>query len=176
MKRIMLSLGGAALVAVLAASPARADTASFDKAMQPVLTQYLTIHKALSGDTVKGVAKAAKKLASLTKALKPKRVTGKHAKHYATLPAKLKAAAQKVAKAKGIKAQREAYKALSRPMALWATMSKPAGVNVVFCSMAKGSWLQRTKAIRNPYYGAKMLTCGQVIGGKHRGHADGHMK
>ena len=45
-------------------------------------------------------------------------------------------------------------------MAMWATMSKPAGVNVVFCSMAKASWLQTDKKIRNPYYGKKMLTCG----------------
>ena len=71
---------------------------------------------------------------------------------------------------------RDAFKELSRPMAMWVTMSKPAGVNVVFCSMAKGSWLQTDAKIRNPYYGAKMLSCGQIIGGTHKGKASGHMK
>lgn len=176
MKRTLLSLTGAALAAGLAASPARAGAETFDEGMQPILAQYLKIQAALAGDHDKGVAKAAARIAKITRALKPKTVKGKHAAHYAKLPAKLKAAARAVAKAKGLKARREAFKALSRPMALWATMSKPKGVNVVFCSMAKASWLQRGKTIANPYYGSKMLRCGQVIGGKHKGHADGHMK
>ena len=50
----------------------------------------------------------------------------------------------------GHRKQREAFKELSRPLAMWATMSKPAGLNVVFCSMAKGSWLQRDKTDRQP--------------------------
>ena len=101
---------------------------------------------------------------------------GKHAAHYKTLPQKVKAAAAKLARAKSIARQREAFKELSRPLAMWATMSKPAGVNVVFCSMAKGSWLQRDKKIANPYYGASMLRCGEVVSGKHKGTASGHMK
>ena len=44
-------------------------------------------------------------------------------------------------------------------------MAKPKGVYVVFCSMAKGSWLQTGKEIRNPYDGKKMLTCGEIVGG-----------
>ncbi|MCB9780331.1 MAG: DUF3347 domain-containing protein [Alphaproteobacteria bacterium] len=31
-----------------------------------------------------------------------------------------------------------------------------------FCPMAPGHWLQRGGAIRNPYYGAEMLTCGTL--------------
>ncbi len=77
---------------------------------------------------------------------------------------------------KAIDKQRAAFKELSRPLAMWVTMSKPAGINVVFCSMAKGSWLQTDKQIANPYYGAKMLRCGEVVAGKHKGAAGGHMK
>ena len=29
--------------------------------------------------------------------------------------------------------------------------------------MTKGSWLQLTKEVRNPYHGSKMLYCGQII-------------
>ena len=42
---------------------------------------------------------------------------------------------------------------------------KPKDVKVVFCSMAKGGWLQRGATIRNPYLGAPMLHCGEVVGG-----------
>jgi len=155
---------------------AKANTAAFDKAMAPIVAEYETIHKALAGDTEDGVARAAKKIAKLAGKVDAKSVTGKHAAHNKHLPMKIKAAATKLSKAKGIAKQRKAFMELSRPLAMWATMSKPAGINVVFCSMAKGSWLQRDKKIANPYYGAKMLRCGEVVSGQHKGASDGHMK
>jgi Protein of unknown function (DUF3347) len=161
---------------LMLSAQAEADMAAFDSAMSPVFAQYESIHKALSGDTTNGVAGAAKKIAKLAVKVNPKSVQGKHAAHYKHLPMKIKAAAVKLSKAKGIAKQREAFMELSRPLAMWATMSKPAGINVVFCSMAKGSWLQRDKKIANPYYGAKMLRCGEVVSGKHKGTAGGHMK
>jgi len=81
-----------------------------------------------------------------------------------------------LAKTKGIEAMRKALKPLSQPLVMWATMSKAAGVNVVFCSMAKGSWLQKEKVIANPYYGSKMLRCDEIISGKDKGTKGGHMK
>ena len=166
----------AATLALLVPAAARADTAKFDKAMEPVLAQYLEIHQALAGDTDKGVAKAATKIAKLAARVKSNTVTGKHAAHYKKLPGKIKAAAATLAKAKGIEAMRKALKPLSRPLVMWATMSKAATVNVVFCSMAKGSWLQKEKLIANPYYGSKMLRCGEIISGKDKGTKGGHMK
>ena len=96
--------------------------------------------------------------------------------HYKGVTGKLGVAAAGVGKARTIEQAREAMKELSKPMAMWASMSKPAGIDVVFCSMAKGSWLQRDDKIRNPYYGAKMLKCGEIVSGKHKGQSGGHMK
>lgn len=159
------------------ASPAVANSKDkFDAAMRALLTPYLKIHAALAGDADKGVAQAASKIAKLAGKIDPGTISSKHAAHYQALPGKIKAAAARVAKAKGIAAQREAFKKLSRPFAMWVTMSKPGEVNLVFCSMAKGSWLQKEKIIANPYYGAKMLRCGEIIRGKDKGHASGHMK
>ena len=152
--------------ALLAAPAARADTKAFDAGMRALLTEYLKAHKPLYSDTDKGVAAAAKAMAKLAAKLNAKGIGGKHAKHYAALPGKLKAAALALHKAKGIEKQRDAFKVLSRSMVLWATLSKPKGVVVIYCSMTKGSWLQLTKAIRNPYHGAKMLYCGQIVSGK----------
>lgn len=36
--------------------------------------------------------------------------------------------------------------------------------------MAKASWVQKRGKVRNPYYGPKMLDCGEVVGGD--GHGD----
>lgn len=37
-------------------------------------------------------------------------------------------------------------------------------IQVVWCSMAPGRWLQRTGEVANPYYGAEMLRCGDIQG------------
>lgn len=164
------------VAATLITLPAVAGSEKFDAAMNPIVDQYLKIHAALAGDKTAGVGKAAKAIVGLSKKLNARSVQGEHAKHYAMLPQKLKAAAGKLAKASKIDAAREAFKELSRPLAMWVSMSKPAGINVMFCSMAKGSWLQKDASIRNPYYGAKMLSCGEVVGGAAKGKAGGHMK
>ena len=159
-------LGALTTLAVLAwAGPAAADTAAFDAAMKPVLASYLKIHDALARDTTDGVVKAARSIASKAGKLGSKKVTGEHAKHYAGLGDKIRNAADALTQAKSIEQSREAFKRLSRPLAMWGSMSKPSGVSVVFCSMAKGSWLQHAGEIRNPYYGESMLRCGEVVGG-----------
>ena len=167
----------AAALTLLLPAGASADTAKFDAAMQPLMAPYYKIHAALAGDTDKGVKAAAKELAKMAGKVKAvaKKVKGKHAEHYKGLPDKIQQAAKRVAAAKDLKAQREAFKKLSQPLAMWVTMSKPAGVNVVFCSMAKGSWLQKDKTIANPYYGASMLRCGEIVSGKDKGETGGHM-
>ncbi len=167
----MISLLTAAFAALLAPS----GTAAFDAQMQPLAAQYISIQEALAADHNKGVQEAAKAIAAGAKKLDPKTVTGEHATHYAGLPEKIAAAGEALAKETDIKAQREALKKLSQPFAMWATMSKPKGIDVVFCSMAKGSWLQKAGEIRNPYYGASMLKCGSVVGGENVGKKGGHM-
>lgn len=154
-------------------------TDAFDKAMEPILKDYLTIQGALAGDNIKEVKTAATAIAAAAKKLDPKGVTGEHAEHYKDLPAKLEKAAAAVAAAVSVDDARDAFKDLSKPMAMWGTMSMPKGVVVMFCSMAKASWLQKKGPTKNPYYGSQMLGCGEVVGGDagemdHMGHE--HMK
>ena len=152
------------------------DTKTFDAAMQPILAAYLQISSTLAADKTDGVVAAAKKISKLSAKPDPKTVKGKHAKHYASMPRKLAEASKKLAAAKEIAAMREALKDLSKPMAMWVTLSKPKDVNVIYCSMAKGSWLQKPGEIANPYYGASMLRCGEVVAGPGMGKKGGHMK
>lgn len=172
------------LALVVAPSICSADSGSreFDTAMQPILEHYLKIHGSLAGDSMDEVEAQAAAIAVSAKRLDAGRVTGPHAEHYSNLPASIEKSASELSKAAELEAAREAMMRLSRPLAMWATMSSPDGVDVVFCSMAKASWLQRGGEVRNPYYGASMLKCGEVVAGanhdekgaaKHSGH-DGH--
>ncbi len=173
-----LRIPPAVLIALIASlSAARADSRRFDEQMQPVLDLYLTIPKTLAADETEGVQRVAEKIAGLTTELDPGAVTGGHRSHVQKIPQQLEAAAEKLAAAEDIAAMRDALKDLSKPMALWATLRKPDGVSVMYCSMAPGSWLQKDDTrIANPYYGSKMLRCGEIVAGPGAGSESGHMK
>jgi len=141
------------------------DAVPFDKTMVGVADHALTIAETLSDDATKGVTAAATAMAKLAGTLDPKTAPAEHAAHYAALPAKLTAGAQALAAAKDIAAMREAFKAFARPLAMWAGMSGKDRYNVAYCSMARGSWLQRGKVILNPYHGKSMLHCGELVSG-----------
>ena len=145
------------------AAPVSADAKAFDAGMRKLLAVYLTAHKPLTEDSVKGVAAAGTSMATLAGKLDVKAIRGKHARHLRKIPGKIKTAAQALSKARGLEASRKAFKKLSLPMVLWATLSKPAGVWIIYCSMTRGSWLQTSKGIRNPYHGTHMLYCGQIV-------------
>ena len=172
------------LLIALSAGVAQADThaetaaaaVTFETQMQGIAAHCMAIHTALAGDTITDVAKNAEAIAKAAATLDAKTIPAAHADHLSAVPAKIAAAAATLKGAADIKAAREAYKDLSKPMVMWASMLKPAGVSVMYCSMAKGSWLQADTAIRNPYYGAQMLACGEIVGGEGQGATGGHMK
>ncbi len=150
-----------------AASAAKSASggATFDAGMRPILADYLAILKALSSDSTDGVAKAAAAISDRAAKLDTRSVEGDHAMHYAQITKDLQVGAESLAVAPTLESARESMKVLSRPMAMWATMSEPQDINIVYCSMAAGSWVQKRGEISNPYYGSSMLTCGEVIGG-----------
>jgi Cu(I)/Ag(I) efflux system membrane fusion protein len=46
---------------------------------------------------------------------------------------------------------------------LAAHLTDETGLHAFECSMAKARWLQRDSGTKNPFYGEKMLTCGDEI-------------
>lgn len=68
-----------------------------------------------------------------------------------------------IADAKDLKVQRQYFANFSSNMAEVAKvkLSGPP-VYIQYCPMKKASWLSNEKAIKNPYYGSSMLTCGKV--------------
>lgn len=72
--------------------------------------------------------------------------------------------ANAIAQSKDLKVQRAKFAALSAAMVdLSKTVKFSADpVYQQYCPMQKASWLSNNKAIKNPYYGNAMLTCGNV--------------
>ena len=69
-----------------------------------------------------------------------------------------------ISQTKNLKVQREKFATLSTNMFALAKTGKLSTEPVYqqYCPMKKASWLSNNKAIKNPYYGSAMLTCGSV--------------
>ena len=72
--------------------------------------------------------------------------------------------AQAISKSNDLSMQREKFATLSTNVIALARTVKLSTepVYLQYCPMKKASWLSNTKAIKNPYYGNAMLTCGNV--------------
>ncbi|MEO7119522.1 MAG: DUF3347 domain-containing protein [Ginsengibacter sp.] len=72
--------------------------------------------------------------------------------------------AEAIAATKDIKDQRENFAGFSTNMAELAKTVKLSAEPIyeAYCPMKKSYWLSSDKAIKNPYFGNAMLTCGKV--------------
>ena len=72
--------------------------------------------------------------------------------------------ASPISETKDINKQREHFANLSNNMATLAKAVKLTSDPIYkqYCPMKKTNWLSNEKAIKNPYYGNAMLTCGNV--------------
>ena len=70
-----------------------------------------------------------------------------------------------ISETKDVNVQREHFSNLSNNMASLAKSVKltTEPIYQAYCPMKKANWLSSDKAIKNPYYGSAMLTCGKVV-------------
>ncbi|MEO8429369.1 MAG: DUF3347 domain-containing protein [Verrucomicrobiota bacterium] len=128
-----------------------ADSPAPMEPVKSVLDHYLMIQTELAKDSVKGLDEHANAIAKSVKGDDMKMLSPEVGKQAETL-----------AKAKDLKAAREAFKPLSTSLIKYLADNK-AGKGTyheAYCPMAKASWLQTSKDITNPYMGKTMLTCG----------------
>ncbi len=126
-------------------------TVAFSQDLSGSLGAYLKVKEALikGNSELAGVnAKALLDSITVTKSLK-----------------ELTPEAQKLASASTLDAQRLAFAEISPK--LWEAIAKAdvGGLPVYYqyCPMKKAYWLSEEKAIKNPYFGAQMLTCGSTV-------------
>ncbi len=142
----------AAAVGLLFITTVRAaDNAALMEPVKSVLDHYLMIQTELTKDSIKGLDEHANAIAKAVKGDSMKMLSPDVTKQ-----------AEALAKAKDIKAAREAFKPLSASLVKYLADNK-AGKGTyheAYCPMVKASWLQTGKEIKNPYMGKAMISCG----------------
>jgi len=111
---------------------------------------YLQVQAALASDKFEPVATNAQAIGAAAATLGPD----------AEL---LASAAKKLEAAKDIAAARTAFGEVSTALVAYAEKTKSelgAELRVAYCPMVNRPWLQKDKEIKNPYYGAAMISCG----------------
>ncbi|MDP3470086.1 MAG: DUF3347 domain-containing protein [Daejeonella sp.] len=148
---------------------ATTNTATTQNALQlkNVFDNYFSVKDALiKTDAAVSSAKAAE-LVKAIKAVEMTKLSTKEHTVWMKVMKDLTANAEKIAVAKDVTKQREIFALLANNMYELAKVSKQeTPVYYQHCPMynnGKGAnWLSKEEAIKNPYYGSKMLTCGSV--------------
>jgi hypothetical protein len=150
--KMMKTILFAAAVGLLAGVGARAsENPALTAPVKSVYDHYLKIQADLAKDSLTGVAENAN---AITKAVQG------DAK---ILPAEVGTQAEALAKAKDLSSARAAFKPLSDALIKYLADNKTKGAYVeVYCPMARASWLQADKNVRNPYLGQSMPDCGEI--------------
>lgn len=135
-----------------------------NNALTPVLNGYLKLKNEMVAGNNATVAAAAAEMKTTLATIDNKSLNADEVKAFEPLKQKLIADAVAIASANDIKQQRDLFSSLSNNMIALAkaTALSAQEIYLDYCPMRKASWLSTEKAIRNPYYGKSMLTCGNV--------------
>lgn len=134
----------------------------------PIIKDYLSLKNAMVADNDKATADAGKKLLATFKAVDIQSIPAAKHKEYMDIADDAQENAEHIGDNAGkIDHQREHFASLSKDVSdlitLFGTSQK---LYQDYCPMfneGKGAiWISEAKAIKNPYYGNKMLTCGSV--------------
>ena len=148
------------------AEPSGAD--AMKAQLGQVLNAYYAVKNALVADDSKSAHSKAKALVTALNNVKMVNFSKEQQEIYTPLAEKIKSDATKISATNDIVQQRDHFYTLSD---LIFTVVKTFDVNSEpsyqqFCPMARdgkgANWLSKEKAIKNPYYGKSMLTCGKV--------------
>lgn len=141
---------------------ARADQPTLSVAFNNVINSYLDVKNALvAGDATTAQAKAKNLMAALN-TVPQKEMDAAQRKAWAEYSTKLASDAQQIGSQSNIDAKREHFATLSNNFMAVLKVFKvnKATLYQQYCPMKKFYWLSETSAIKNPYYGNAMLTCG----------------
>lgn len=139
----------------LACATVLAPSGSFAQpsAVHHLLDRYYAIKVALTRDNFDSAKLASTEFAADVAAMPIKGTS------------RLIASAKKASAAPNIEALRKAFKSVSNDMIALVVkhhVKTDAPAYVQYCSMVKARWLSADEQVRNPYYGKKMLFCGQT--------------
>jgi hypothetical protein len=132
--------------------------------LKPVFDDYFAMKNALVKSDAKTTSAKAKELLSAIGVVKMDKLKAEEHTVWMKVIKKITADAKSISLNQDLKKQRETFKSLSKNTYELIKASNPAEtVYYQYCPMADANWLSKEKAVKNPYYGSSMLTCGNVV-------------
>ncbi|MFQ6036426.1 MAG: DUF3347 domain-containing protein, partial [Sedimentisphaerales bacterium] len=135
-----------------------------------VVQRYLSLKDALAGDDKDAAVKAAGQMLEVLSEVDMSLVSGEAHNTWMSNSTKMKASLDEITEADGIEAARKAFEKLSSELIAVAVQFEIHKTQTLYrfhCPMAfdnRGAdWLQMDKDTRNPYFGATMLKCGEIV-------------
>lgn len=160
MKNLFLALAMVAMI--FSTNPLFAQGG--DSPFPQLLSSYYDVKNALVSSDANTAATKATTLLNTVKAVEVKKLSEKDKKAFAALKDKLILDAEHISESKDVSHQRDHFSTLSTTVYALAKAvklsDKPAYYD--YCPMKKMYWLSEEQAIKNPYYGKSMLTCGKI--------------
>lgn len=135
-----------------------------DAQLSNLLTSYYNIKNALVSSNGNTAAAQADEFVKALKAIDKKSLSEADRKAFEPLQEKLAFDAEHIAETKDIGHQRDHFQSFSENFYKLAKAVKLSDKPIYqsYCPMKKAYWLSSEAAIKNPYYGSQMLTCGKV--------------
>ena len=155
-----------AVIAVFATTSLFAHLNAQQIALAPVLTDYYNLKDALVSSDSKAAAEKAATFLKDIDGVNMSAIPAKDHMAFMGLKDKLSFDARHISESTDLGHQREHFASLSGNMVSLAKQAKLSEQPVYqeYCPMKKSAWLSNDTAIKNPYYGSSMLTCGKVTG------------
>lgn len=132
--------------------------------LTPILTDYYQLKDALVAGDAAAAATAAGGMFKAVNGIDMGSMTGADHTAFMALKDKLAFDARHISESKDISHQREHFMSLSTNLFKLAREVKLSSQPIYedYCPMRKAYWLSSDTAIRNPYFGSTMPTCGKL--------------
>jgi hypothetical protein len=152
------------IVALIATTSLYSQIFAQQTALAPILTDYYHVKDALVTDDAKATAAKAADLLKDIDGVVMSAIPAKDHMAFMAVKDKLAFDARHISESSSINHQREHFAALSANMASLAQKAHLSDQPIYedYCPMKKATWLSSDAAIKNPYFGSSMLTCGSV--------------
>ena len=141
---------------------------SAKRELQPLFSAYLNFKEDLANDNLNAAKKSGISMQTALSKIDMRLFSGKAHEVWMEYSNEIEKSMEHIPHASDIAVLRKAFQPISNTMIKLANTFKPLDkvVFVQFCPMAddnKGaSWLSLSDEIKNPYFGASMLSCGEV--------------
>ena len=131
--------------------------------LNPVLDNYFLLKDALVKTDAKTASEKATALLSSITAVKMETLKMDEHVVWMKILKDLTADSKSISETQDIKKQRETFKSLSKNIYELIKVSKPTeAIYYQYCPMQDANWLSKENAVKNPYYGSQMLSCGKT--------------